>query len=125
MRDTLERLIDFDLLNDGRKRLSVGAVNVRTGNFIYFDTGKQRIGPEHMMASGVLPPALPAAKIEGEYYWEGGIVSNTPLRCLLERDEHQSSLVFQGDLFSARGALPRQMSDVLTRQINQQSWETG
>jgi NTE family protein len=71
-------------LNDGRKRLSVGVVNVRTGNFIYFDTEKQRIGPEHNMASGVLPPALPAAKIEGEYYWEGGIVSNAPLQYLLE-----------------------------------------
>jgi NTE family protein len=125
LRDTLERLIDFDLLNDGRKRLSIGAVNVRTGNFIYFDTEKQRIGPEHIMASGALPPALPAVKIEGEYYWDGGIVSNTPLQYLLERDEHQSSLVFQVDLFSARGALPRQMPDVLTRHINQQSWEAG
>jgi NTE family protein len=115
LQDTLEKLIDFDLLNDGRKRLSVGAVNVRTGNFTYFDTEKQRIGPEHIMASGALPPALPAVKIEGEYYWDGGIVSNTPLQYLLEQDEHQSSLVFQVDLFSARGTLPRQMSDVLTR----------
>jgi NTE family protein len=115
LRETLEKLIDFDLLNDGRKRLSVGAVNVRTGNFIYFDTEKQRIGPEHIMASGALPPALPAVKIEGEYYWDGGIVSNTPLQYLLEQDEHQSSLVFQVDLISARGTLPRQMSDVLTR----------
>jgi NTE family protein len=115
LRDTLEKLIDFDLLNDGRKRLSVGAVNVRTGNFVYFDTEKQRIGPEHIMASGALPPALPAVKIAGEYYWDGGIVSNTPLQYLLEQDEHQSSLVFQVDLFSARGTLPRHMSDVLTR----------
>jgi NTE family protein len=115
LRDTLEALIDFDLLNDGRKRLSVGAVNVRTGNFVYFDTEKQRIGPETITASGALPPALPAVKIEGEYYWDGGIVSNTPLQYLVEQDEHQSSLVFQVDLFSARGVLPRQMSDVLTR----------
>jgi NTE family protein len=106
LQDTLEKLIDFDLLNDGRKRLSVGAVNVRTGNFTYFDTEKQRIWPEHIMASGALPPALPAVKIEGEYYWDGGIVSNTPLQYLLEQDEHQSSLVFQVDLFSARGTLP-------------------
>jgi NTE family protein len=115
LKATLESLIDFDLLNDGRKRLSVGAVNVRTGNFIYFDTEKQRIGPEHIMASGALPPALPPVKIEGEYYWDGGIVSNTPLQYLLDQEEHQSSLVFQVDLFSARGSLPRQMSDVLTR----------
>lgn len=115
LKDTLEKLVDFDLLNDGRKRLSVGAVNVRTGNFVYFDTDKQRIGPEHIVASGALPPALPAVKIEGEYYWDGGIVSNTPLQYLLDQDEHQSSLVFQVDLFSARGVLPRHMSDVLTR----------
>ena len=115
LKETLEEHVDFDLLNDGRKRLSVGAVNVRTGNFIYFDTEKQRIGPEHIMASGALPPALPAVKIEGEYYWDGGIVSNTPLQYLLEQDEHQSSLVFQVDLFSASGTLPRHMSDVLTR----------
>jgi NTE family protein len=116
LKSTLESLIDFDLLNDGGKRLSVGAVNVRTGNFIYFDSDKQRIRPEHIMASGALPPALPAVKIEGEYYWDGGIVSNTPLQYLLDQEEHQSSLVFQVDLFSARGSLPRHMSDVLTRQ---------
>jgi NTE family protein len=116
LRGTLERLIDFDLLNDGRKRLSVGAVNVRTGNFTYFDTEKQKIGPEHIMASGAVPPSLPMIKIEGEYYWDGGIVSNTPLQYLLEQEEHQCSLVFQVDLYSARGVLPRQMSDVLTRQ---------
>jgi NTE family protein len=106
---------DSRALNDDHKRISVGAVNVRTGNFIYFDSKKQRIGPEHVMASGALPPALPAVKIEGKYYWDGGIVSNTPLQYLLEQDEHQSSLVFQVDLFSARGALPRQMPEVLTR----------
>ncbi|MCI0737348.1 MAG: patatin-like phospholipase family protein [Beijerinckiaceae bacterium] len=116
LKDTLEALVDFDILNDHRKRFSVGAVNVRSGNFIYFDTERQKIGPEHIIASGALPPALPAVKIEGEYYWDGGIVSNTPLQYLLDQDEHQSSLVFQVDLFSARGTLPRSMSDVLTRQ---------
>ncbi|TIO76596.1 MAG: patatin-like phospholipase family protein [Mesorhizobium sp.] len=115
LKDTLERLIDFDVLNDGRKRLSVGAVNVRTGNFVYFDTEKVRIGPEHIMASGALPPAFPSVRIEGEYYWDGGIVSNTPLQYLLDQEEDRSSLVFQVDLFSARGALPRGMADVLSR----------
>src|SRR5262249_18550849 len=115
LRSTLEELIDFDVLNDGQKRLSVGAVNVRTGNFVYFDTQKMRIGPEHIMASGALPPALPAVKIEGEYYWDGGIVSNTPLQYLLDQEEDLSSLVFQVDLFSARGSLPRSMPDVLAR----------
>jgi NTE family protein len=115
LKQTLERLVDFDLINNRQRRFSVGAVNVRTGNFVYFDSEKQRIEPEHVMASGALPPALPAVKIEGEYYWDGGIVSNTPLQYLLEQEEHQSSLVFQVDLFSARGALPRSMPEVLAR----------
>ena len=115
LRATLESLIDFDLLNDGEKRLSVGAVNVRTGNFVYFDTSHERLGPEHIMASGALPPALPPVRIEGEYYWDGGIVSNTPLQYLLDQDEDMSALVFQVDLFSAHGLLPRDMRDVLGR----------
>ncbi|MEP7042963.1 MAG: patatin-like phospholipase family protein [Dokdonella sp.] len=115
LRDTLERLIDFDLLNNGEKRLSVGAVNVRTGNFAFFDTREQRIGPEHIMASGALPPALPMVRIDGEEYWDGGIVSNTPLQYLLEQDEDLSSLVFQVDLFSARGSIPRAMPEVMAR----------
>nr|WP_210255401.1 patatin-like phospholipase family protein [Rhizobium sp. SG741] len=115
LKKTLEMLIDFDVLNDGKKRFSVGAVNVRTGNFVYFDTDNLRIEPEHIMASGALPPALPAVRIEGEYYWNGGIVSNTPLQYLLDQDEDRSSLVFQVDLFSARGVLPRSMPDVLSR----------
>ena len=115
LKRTLEEVIDFDILNDGRKRLSVGAVNVRTGNFVYFDTDEVRIGPEHIMASGALPPAFPAIRIEGEYYWDGGIVSNTPLQYLLDQEEERSSLVFQVDLFSARGTLPRSMPDVLSR----------
>ncbi|CAM5769651.1 membrane protein [Labrys miyagiensis] len=115
LRHTLEELIDFDILNDGKKRLSVGAVNVRTGNFVYFDTDHVQIGPEHIMASGALPPAFPAVRIEGEYYWDGGIVSNTPLQYLLDQEEERSSLVFQVDLFSARGVLPRSMPDVLSR----------
>jgi NTE family protein len=115
LRETLTDVIDFDILNDGRKRLSVGAVNVRTGNFVYFDTDNVRIEPEHIMASGALPPALPPIRIEGEYYWDGGIVSNTPLQYLLDQEEDRSSLVFQVDLFSARGVLPRSMPDVLSR----------
>ena len=115
LRATLEERIDFDILNNGKHRLSVGAVNVRTGNFTYFDTQKMRLGPEHIMASGALPPALPAIKIEGEYYWDGGIVSNTPLQYLLDQEEDLSSLVFQVDLFSARGNLPRSMPEVLAR----------
>ncbi|HUJ97743.1 MAG TPA: patatin-like phospholipase family protein [Stellaceae bacterium] len=112
---TLEKLIDFDLLNSGRTRLTVGAVNVRSGNFIYFDNGKEPLDARHIMASGALPPALPAMKIAGEYYWDGGIVSNTPLQYLLDQEDNLSSLVFQVDLFSARGSLPRDMRDVMGR----------
>jgi NTE family protein len=116
LKSTLERFVDFDLLNDGNKRLSVGAVNVATGNVIYFDTQRQRIGPEHIMASGALPPALPMVQIDGQCYWDGGIVSNTPLQYLLDQEEDLSALVFQIDLFCARGAIPTRMANVTTRQ---------
>ncbi|MFG1416912.1 patatin-like phospholipase family protein [Xanthobacter sp. V0B-10] len=116
LRDTLLKLVDFDLINSGAKRFSVGAVNVRTGNFIYFDNRETVIVPEHIMASGALPPGFPAIKIDGEYYWDGGVVSNTPLQFLLDQPDHPSALVFQVDLFSARGALPRDMYDVSERQ---------
>jgi NTE family protein len=112
---TLNRLIDWSIVNDGERRLSVGAVNVRTGNFRYFDSAIETIGPLHVMASGALPPAFPAIHIENEYYWDGGIVSNTPLQYLLEQEEVHDTLVFQVDLFSARGILPRDTPDVLAR----------
>ncbi len=115
LRETLLELVDFDLINECRARFSVGAVNVLTGNFIYFDNARETIGPEHIMASGALPPALPMVKIGTDHYWDGGIVSNTPLQHLLDREDAVNSLVFQVDLFSARGVLPRDMGDVLGR----------
>ena len=116
LRRTLERLVDFELINRGPAQLSVGAVNVCTGNLAYFDSARMRLGSEHIMASAALPPALPAIAVDGEYYWDGGIVSNTPLQHLLEQEEHRRCLVFQVDLFPARGPLPRNMPDVLARQ---------
>jgi len=116
LRETLLRLVDFDIINSGEKRFSVGATNVRTGNFVYFDNTTHRIGPEHVMASGALPPAFPAVRIDGEYYWDGGVVSNTPLQWLLDQPDHPSALVFQVDLFSARGEMPRDMLGVIERQ---------
>ena len=89
-------------------RLSVGAVNVRTGNFAYFDTTKDRIRPEHIMASGALPPAFAAVEVDGEYSWDGGLVSNTPLRWVVDKYPQRDTLVFQVDLWSARGELPAQ-----------------
>ena len=89
---------------------SVGAVNVMTGNFVFFDNRKEEIRIEHVLASGALPPAFPMVQIGTDYFWDGGIVSNTPLQHLLAQDDDINSLVFQVDLFSARGALPRTMS---------------
>jgi NTE family protein len=116
LQGTLERLIDFDLINNGPMRLSVGAVNVRTGNFEYFDTIKDRIRPEHIMASGALPPAFAAVEVDGEYYWDGGLVSNTPLRWVVEGRPQRDTLLFQVDLWPARGDLPHNMACVNTRQ---------
>jgi NTE family protein len=115
LRDTLLELVDFDLLNSGHVHFSVGAVNVISGNFIYFDNRLEEIQPEHIMASGALPPALPMVKIGTDYYWDGGIVSNTPLQYLLEQEDDLNSLVFQVDLFSTRGVLPRDLNDVMAR----------
>ena len=84
LKHTLERLVDFDRLNAGMTRFSAGAVNVRTGNFVYFDTSTHKIAPEHVMASGALPPGFPAIEIDGEQYWDGGLVSNTPLQWVIE-----------------------------------------
>jgi NTE family protein len=107
LRQTLLELVDFDLLNDGPTRLSVGSVNIATGNTVYFDTRERRLGPEHIMASGALPPGFPPVMIDGEYYWDGGLVSNTPLQYVLDACPAPTSLVFQVDLFSSRGKAPR------------------
>ena len=116
LRATLERLVDFDRINSGAMRFSVGAVNVRTGNFVYFDSTTHRIGPEHVMASGALPPGFPAIEIDGEHYWDGGIISNTPLRWVVENEPHRDTLAFQVDLWSSRGEAPRNIAQVPTRQ---------
>jgi NTE family protein len=97
-------------------RFSVGAVNIPTGNFVYFNNTLHRIGPEHVMASGALQPGFPPVEIEGEHYWDGGLVSNTPLQRVLESEPRQDTLAFQVDLWSARGAFPRTMAEVATRQ---------
>jgi NTE family protein len=116
LRSTLETLVDFDRINSGAMRLSVGAVNVRSGNFTYFDSRTHRIGPEHVMASGALPPGFPGVEIEGELYWDGGLVSNTPLQWVVAGDTRLDTLAFQVDLWSARGEAPRDLPDVMTRQ---------
>lgn len=116
LRKTLESLIDFDRLNNGETRVSLGAVNVRTGNFAYFDSEKIRLHPEHIMASGALPPGFPPVEIHGEYYWDGGLVSNTPLQYVLDSGIRSDMCIFQVDLFPAYGALPETLIDVADRQ---------
>jgi NTE family protein len=116
LKGTLERFVDFDRINAGETRFSVGAVNVATGNFVYFDNTTHKITPEHVIASGSLPPGFPATEIEGEHYWDGGLMSNTPLLWVLESRPRQDTLAFQVDLWSASGARPRTMAEVATRQ---------
>ncbi|MDQ2820326.1 MAG: patatin-like phospholipase family protein [Pseudomonadota bacterium] len=115
LRATLERLVDFDLINRREMRLSVGAVNVRTGNFAYFDNATEIIRPEHIMASGALPPAFAAVEIDGEFYWDGGLVSNTPLDWVLSSRSGLDTLVLQVDLWAADGALPVDLAEVAVR----------
>ncbi len=121
LRKTLERLVDFDRINDLKVRLSVGAVSVTTGNFRYFDNFEFRkmgkhIGPEHVMASGALPPGFPSIEIEGEHYWDGGVSSNTPLDYVLDAETDRDLLIFQVDLFSARGDLPKNLLEAAERE---------
>lgn len=112
---TLERLVDFDLINSNRVRLSLGTVNVRTGNSTYFDSRDLRIEPRHIMASGALPPAFAPVEIDSDYYWDGGIASNTPLWYVLDDAPRIGGLIVQVDLFSARGDLPQDLGQVLER----------
>lgn len=115
LRASLLELVDFDLINSRKMHFAVGAVNVLTGNFLYFDNKKEVIEPEHVMASGALPPALPMVKIGTDHFWDGGIVLNTPLQHLLDQEDKMNSLVFQVDLFNARGVLPRDIQEVMAR----------
>ncbi len=116
LRGTLERLIDFDRINAKEVRLSVGAVHIKTGNFAYFDNLHQKIGPEHIMASGALPPGLPPVEIDGEWYWDGGLVSNTPLEYVLDAGVAEDLMIFQVDLFNARGPVPTTLGEAAERE---------
>src|SRR5271166_4242165 len=116
LKATLERLVDFDRINSGEMRFSVGATNVRTGNFAYFDSTRDKIRLEHVIASGSLPPGFPPTEIESEYYWDGGLVSNTPLRWVLDSAPRCDTLAFQIDLWSSSGEFPRDLTESEVRQ---------
>lgn len=116
LHETLLEFVDFDYLNTSGPRLSVGAVDVETANFVYFDSAKTRITPEHIMASGALPPGFAPVEIDGRFYWDGGLVSNTPLQFVMDNLGVDPALIFQIDLFSARDTVPTAMTDVAQRQ---------
>ncbi len=115
LRKTLCELVDFDLISHGRPRLSVGAVDVETGNMIYFDSAEMKLTPDHVMASGALPPGFAAVTIGGRDYWDGGLVSNTPLQYVLAEKPRLHSVIFQVDLFPARGKRPETLDEVAER----------
>jgi NTE family protein len=116
---TLARLVDFDRINGSKDiRFSVGAVNVRTGRFAYFDSAEITIRPEHVMASGALPPGFPPVEIDGEFYWDGGLVSNTPLQHVLDYYPRRSRLTFQVDVFQSFGFLPTNLAEVSERETD-------
>ena len=115
LKATLEELVDFALINRNGVRLSLGAVDLRTGNSVYFDSKEMPIRAEHVLASGALPPGFPPVQIDGELYWDGGIVSNTPLWYVLDADPRMNALIFQVDVFSARGEAPKNLAEVQER----------
>jgi len=115
LRTTLERLVDFDRINSGGMRFSVGAVEIRSGNFTYFDSKTHKITFEHVAASGSLPPGFPATRIGDNYFWDGGLISNTPLEWVLDAQPRRDTLAFQVDLWNARGELPKDMIEVEVR----------
>ncbi len=115
LKTTLERLVDFDRINRGETRLSVGAVNVRTGDMVWFDSATMALRAEHIMASGALPPGFAPVEIDGALYWDGGLVSNTPLQYVLDYVPRRSRLTFQVDLFAPEGRAPTNLEEVNER----------
>jgi NTE family protein len=127
LKNTLHALTNFDCLNAQNTRLTVGAVNVRTGDMAYFDTRQSRLGPEHILASSALPPAFPAIRINGEAYWDGGLCSNTPIEAALDDNPRRDSIIFVVNVWQKSGAEPDSLWDVLSRRkdIQYASHETS
>ena len=116
LRETLAELVDFSIINTGSPRLTVGAANVKTSMMRYFDSRESEIGTEQIMASGALPPAFPAICIDNEYYWDGGILSNTPTEVIFDDYPRRNSLIFAVHLWNPTGPVPRSIWEVLHRQ---------
>lgn len=116
LRETLTELVDFDRINSKEVRISLGAVDVANGKLEYFDNTEREIGPEHVMASGALPPGFPPVEIAGRHYWDGGVVSNTPLQHVLDHEHERDLLIYEIDLFNAVGRMPRTIMEVYDRE---------
>jgi NTE family protein len=117
LKATLERLVDFDRINSEAMRLSVSATNVETGALVYFENTDRKITASHVLASGSLPPAFPPTEIDGEYYWDGGVISNAPLQWVVDSRPRFSALVFQVDLWDQRGKVPLDVAETNLRAI--------
>jgi NTE family protein len=115
LEQTLGQLVDFDLVNRCKPRLTVGAAHVRSSQMCYFDSRNCELGVKHIMASGALPPAFPAVRIDGELYWDGGILSNTPTEVVFDDNPRRDSLIFAVHLWNPSGAEPHTMAEVLNR----------
>lgn len=115
LRRSLERFVDFDVLNRRDVRLSVGATSVTRGKLVYFDNDDRKLGPEHVLASSSLPPGLPAVRVDGEPFWDGGLSSNTPLERVFSEDPHVDSLCFAVNLWNSFGNEPASLADVMAR----------
>jgi len=118
LRETLQELVQFDIINGKDMRFAVGSVEVTSGNSKYFDNYKPETGEiviEHVMASGALPPGFPPVQVGKEFYWDGGLVSNSPLWYVLDEEPDLEALIMQVDLFSASGEMPHNLDEVLER----------
>lgn len=116
LHETLASLVDFDYLNQKHTRLTVGAVHVQGGEMRYFDSRDEALAVEHVMASGALPPAFPAVRINGEPYWDGGIYSNTPIEAVLDDRPRVSSTIFAVNVWQPHGPEPESIAEVMARQ---------
>ena len=115
LRDTLAELTSFDYINACSGRLTLGAVNVATGEMHYFDSRDRKLTLEHVMASGALPPAFPAVRVDDEPFWDGGIYSNTPIEVVLDDKPRRNSLIFSANVWHPRGPEPESIMQVLAR----------
>ena len=116
LRKLLPELVDFDLVNSGKPRFTLGLVSVRSGQIRYFDSRDEKIGLDHVLGSSAVPPTFPAVRIDGEAYWDGGIYSNTPVEAVFDDYPRRSSVVFAVQIWHSRGVEPESVAQVFARQ---------